>query len=72
MSKKDKRPSFSFSNENFMLMLGRQIFLKFFCLIDGGKQYKYIINILSIEDRLQTMRAVFKPYIFKTKHKNIS
>ena len=73
MAKKDKRPSFSFANEKFMLeCLEEKCLFKLFCLIEKGKQYKYIINIPSIEDRLQTMRAIFEPFIFKTAHKNIS
>ena len=73
MSKNDKRPSFFFRQQTFYVgMLGRQKLFKLFCLIEGGKRYKYIINILSIEDRLQTMRAIFEPFIFKTAHKNIS
>ena len=41
-------------------MFGRQILFKLL-----GKQYKYLINISSIEeDRLQTIRAIFEPFIF--------
>ena len=35
-------------------------------MIERGKQYKFVTNIPSIEDRLQTTRAFFKPFIFKT------
>ena len=34
-----------------------------------GKQFKYIINIPSAEDRFQTMREIFKPFIFKIAYK---
>ena len=67
MSKKGKRLSFSFSNEKFMLGC-----FKLFCKIERGKQYKYVINIPSTKDRLQTKRAIFEPFIFKTSHKNVS
>ena len=53
-------------------MFGRKILFKLFYLIKRGKQYKYIINVPSIEDRLQTMRAIFESFIFKTAHNNIS
>ena len=33
-------------------MFGREIIFKLFCIIEREKQYKYVINILSIEDRL--------------------
>ena len=50
MSKKDKRPAFSFSNEKFMLQCVED---KYFLNFDQerAKQYKYIINIPSIKDR---------------------
>ena len=65
MSKKDKQPSFSFSNEKFML---------------GCFKDKYILNFsawsseesntnMSSTYQLQTMRAIFEPFIFKTSHK---
>ena len=38
-------------------------------MIERVKQYKYIINILFIEERVQTMRAVFKTFIFEIIHK---
>ena len=41
-------------------------------MIERGKQCKYVINIPSIEDRLQTMRAIFETFIFKTSDKNVS
>ena len=51
------------------------VFLTFFKLYEWyqiAQRIKYIINIPSIEDRLQTTRAIFEPFIFKTAHKNIS
>ena len=50
MSKKDKRPAFSFCNEKFMLQCVED---KYFLNFDQerAKQYKYIINIPSIKDR---------------------
>ena len=71
MSKKDKQPSFSFSNEVYVGMFGRKILSKLFCLIEIGKQYKYIIEIPSTEERMQTVRAIFEPFIFKTAHESI-
>ena len=52
-------------------MFGRQNPFKRFCLIERGKQYKYITNIPSMEDWFQTMRAIFEPFILETTHKNI-
>ena len=69
MSKKDKRPSFSFSNENTIGYLEEEYF---FCFIERGKKYKYIIDIRSIEDTLRTKRAIFDLFIFKNAYKNIS
>ena len=34
-------------------------------MIKTGKQYKYVINILSIEDRPQNMMTILEPFIFK-------
>ena len=39
-------------------------------MIERGKQYKYVSNIPSIQDRLQTMTAIL--FIFKTAHKNVT
>ena len=72
MSKNDKQPSFSFCNKKFFGMFGRQILFKLFYTIKRGKQYKCVINKMSIEDRLEIMRAIFKPFIFKTVPKNVS
>ena len=33
-------------------MFGRETIFKLFCIIEREKQYKYVINIPSIEDRL--------------------
>ena len=41
-------------------------------MIERRKQYKYNINIPSIGDKLQTMRAIFEPFVSKTAHKNVS
>ena len=71
MSKKDKPQLLSFSNEKFMLGCLEDKYFLNFCLIERRKQYKYIINIPSVGDRLQTMRAIFEPFFFKTAHKNI-
>ena len=73
MFKKDKRPSFSFPKKKFMWgCLEKKYLFKLFRLTERGKQYKYIINIPSVEDRLQTMRAIFEPFIFKTAHKKLA
>ena len=45
-------------------------FLNF--LIEIEKQYKYVIKVPSIEDRLQTVTAIFEPFIFKPAHKNVT
>ena len=37
-----------------------------------GKQCKNVINILSIEERLQTRRAIFELFIFRTAYKSVS
>ena len=39
-------------------------------MIERGKQYKYIINTPPIKDKLQTIKAIFEPFTFKTAHKN--
>ena len=38
-------------------------------MIDRRKQYKYVINMPSIEDKFQIKSAIFEPVIFKTAHK---
>ena len=35
-------------------------------MIEEGKQVKYVVNIPSVEDRFQTMSAIFEPFSFKT------
>ena len=45
--------------------------LNFSPLIKRGKQYKYVINIPFVEDRLQAVRTIFEPFIFKTAHRNV-
>ena len=71
MFQKDKRPSLCFSNEEFMLRcLEDKYFLNF--LIEIEKQYKYVIKVPSIEDRFQTVTAIFEPFIFKPAHKNVT
>ena len=41
-------------------------------MIDRRKQYKYVINMPSIEDKFQIKSAIFEPVIFKTAHKNVT
>ena len=41
-------------------------------MIEEGKQVKYVVNIPSVEDRLQTMSAIFDPFNFKTAHKVVN
>ena len=48
----------------------REILFKLFCLIKRGKQYKYVMKIPSIEERLQTRGEIFEQFIFKIAHKN--
>ena len=48
MSNKDKWPPFSLSNKKFKL----KCLDKLLCMVESGKQYKYVIDIQSIKDRL--------------------
>ena len=59
ISKKVKRPSSSFSIENFMLG----------CLDD---KYSLNLSVMSIKHRLEIIRTIAKPFTFKTAHKNVS
>ena len=59
----------AFSNEKLCWDVWKILF-KLFRMIERGKQYKYVSNIPSIQDRLQTMTAIL--FIFKTAHKNVT
>ena len=41
-------------------------------MIRRRKQYKYIIDITSIEHWFEIIRTISKPFTFKTAHKNVS
>ena len=73
MSKKDKRPSFSFFSEKFMLQcLKDKYFFINFSVSSRKKNDKNVIDIPEIEDMLHTMRKIFESIIFKTANKNFN
>ena len=37
--------------------------------MNRGKQYQYVIKILSTKERLKTTRAIFQSFMFKITHK---
>ena len=41
-------------------------------MIRRKKQYKYVIDITSIENRLEIITTISKPPNFKTAHENVS
>ena len=73
MSKKDKRPSVFFSNEKFIYWdVWKENIVLNVSAWSTEDNNTNVIKIPSTEDRLQTMRAIFEPFIFKTAYKNVS